>query len=100
MPWRIKDVMDQRTEFIGLYKANVFSVTELCKRFNISRPTGYKWINRLKEGTDKSITECLRNRSTKPKTSPGRIDNEIEGKIVDLRRKHHRWGSKKTHSSF
>ncbi len=95
MPWRIKDVMDQRTEFISLYKANVFSVTELCNRFNISRPTGYKWINRLKEGTDKPIIECLRNRSTKPKTSPGRIDNEIEGKIIDLRKKHHRWGSKK-----
>lgn len=95
MPWKITDVMDQKTEFISLYKANVFSVTELCKRFNISRPTGYKWINRLKEDIDKPITEWLRDRSTKPKTSPCRIDDDIEGKIVDLRIKHPRWGSKK-----
>lgn len=95
MPWKVKDVMEQKTEFISLYRTNLFTITELCNRFNITRPTGYKWINRVKVKGDRSITECLCDKSTRPITSPLKISNDIEDKIVSLRREYPRWGSKK-----
>jgi hypothetical protein len=38
------------------------SVSELCREFGVSRPTGYRWINRYKE----SGPEGLLNLSSKP----------------------------------
>ncbi|MGH9868998.1 MAG: helix-turn-helix domain-containing protein [Candidatus Polarisedimenticolia bacterium] len=34
-------------QFITDYFTRSFSVSELCARFGISRPTGYKWIGRF-----------------------------------------------------
>lgn len=38
--------MDQRTQFIADYLRDLLSVTELCGLYDISRKTGYKWIDR------------------------------------------------------
>jgi len=47
MPWKVDQIMDQRIEFAqeALHTGNL---TELCKKYEISRPTGYKWIERYK----------------------------------------------------
>lgn len=46
MPWQETDLVDQRSRFIDAYLAGGFSVTELCERAQVSRKTGYKWIER------------------------------------------------------
>ncbi len=49
MPWRENSVMDERIGFINEYNSGCWSMTELCERFEISRKTGYKWLERYRE---------------------------------------------------
>ena len=46
MPWKAVSVMSLRKEFVTLAEAGVTSISEVCRRFDISRKTGYKWLNR------------------------------------------------------
>ena len=49
MPWKECTVVTQRSEFVLLAQTNnEVSMSELCRRFGISRKTGYKWLARLK----------------------------------------------------
>ena len=50
MPWNERSAMDQRTRFIADYLDDFFPFAELCLRYDISRPTGYKWVQRYIEG--------------------------------------------------
>ena len=55
------------------------SVSELCREFGVSRPTGYRWINRYKEVGP----EGLLNRSSKPHGCSHATTEAIEN--ADLR---------------
>ncbi len=46
MPWRTTCPMDERTQFIAAWLAHEESMSELCRRFRISRKTGYKVLGR------------------------------------------------------
>ena len=37
----------QRQHFYRDYASGQWSMSELCGRYQISRPTGYKWIDRI-----------------------------------------------------
>ncbi len=47
MPWSETSAMDQKRLFIKDYIRYTFSFAEICRRYGISRPTGYKWIARF-----------------------------------------------------
>jgi putative transposase len=49
MPWRETSPMDQKVQFIADFSKDRFSFTELCERYEISRKTGYKWVERYVE---------------------------------------------------
>ncbi|MCP3719170.1 helix-turn-helix domain-containing protein, partial [Paraburkholderia sp. CNPSo 3281] len=49
MPWNVKDTMSLRQEFVSLAAAQSLPFSELCRRFNISRQTGYKWLERHRD---------------------------------------------------
>ncbi len=52
MPWAERDRMSLRQELVHLVATQRVSMTELCQRFQISRKTGYKWVQRFRvEGT-------------------------------------------------
>jgi hypothetical protein len=38
MPWECTEPMSERLRFVTLYREKLFSMTELCARFHISRP--------------------------------------------------------------
>ena len=40
MPWSQTSPMDQRTQFIADYLREVFTITELCDLYSVSRKTG------------------------------------------------------------
>jgi len=84
-------VMDQKKEFILLWKTNSFSFTDLCKEFNIARTTGYKYVKRFKEGG----MDALENQSTAPHHVPGKTPPELEKRIIEIRKQKPRWGAKK-----
>src|SRR5262249_9843135 len=46
MPWRAASPMDQRTQFIADFLRDALSIMELCALYDVSRKTGYKWIDR------------------------------------------------------
>jgi transposase-like protein len=37
----------QRQHFYRDYASGQWSMSELCGRYQISRPTGYKWVDRI-----------------------------------------------------
>ena len=65
MPWSETSTMDQKRLFIKDYLRDTFAMAELCRRYGISRPTGYKWIDRLSRS---SRSVCRTDRS-EPSTS-------------------------------
>lgn len=44
MPWSETTKMRERVRFMGDLERELFSMTELCQRYRISRQTGYKWV--------------------------------------------------------
>ena len=94
MPFKNITAMDQRIEFILLFSSNKkLKFNELCRRYKISRTTGYKWVNRYKTGGIKDLID----RSKRPINSPSKYNGDIEKYVVDLRKEEPEWGSKKLH---
>jgi putative transposase len=91
MPWRERSPMDERVQFISDYQRHLFSVTELCDRFGISRKTGYKWIARYAAAGTAGLTE----RSSRPHQSPQSTAAAVGKAIVALRKRYPTWGGKK-----
>ena len=91
MPWRERLPMDERVQFMGDYHRQLFSVTDLCNRYGVSRKTGYKWIARYAvEGA-----AGLAVRSSRPTHSPHSTAAPIVTAIVALRKRYPTWGGKK-----
>jgi transposase InsO family protein len=63
-------------------------MSELCRRFGISRKTGYKWLGR-------GEADGLSDRSRRPRSSPARTASEIERAVLALRDEHPAWGGRK-----
>jgi putative transposase len=91
MPWLETVPMEQRERFIRDERLALYSMTELCDRYDISRKTGYKWLERFDAGG----RQALGDRSRAPHQCPHRISEEIAHLICDARRQHPTWGPDK-----
>lgn len=89
MSWQEKNKVSLRLEFVNQAIKDESNITDLCERYNISRKTGYKWINRYLEG------DSLSDLSKTPHNSPNKTSAELEEKILSVRREHPYWGPKK-----
>lgn len=78
-------MIDQRQEFVALARQPDSNISELCRRYGISRKTGYKWLAR-------SDTE---DRSRRPLSTPRRTADEVECRVLQLRDRHPAWGGRK-----
>jgi transposase InsO family protein len=79
--------MSLRQEFIKLLHAESLNFSELCRRYGISRKTGYKWAERYEQ----SGIAGLEDASRRPRTIGRHMDQNT---VVELRTKHS-WGSRK-----
>jgi transposase InsO family protein len=91
MPWKEVTTMSQRREFVHLAITEDVNMRRLCRRFDISGKTGYKWLQRHVEGGD----EALGDRSRRPHTSPYRTPADIEQVVLAVRHAHPAWGGRK-----
>lgn len=92
MPWQEVDTVSLRIEFVALALQPGANVSELCRRFCITRKTGYKMLARYAaEGA-----AGLQERSRRPHGSPRRTADELQEHIVQLRQALH-WGGRKLH---
>ena len=91
MPWKETTTMEQKIEFICEWRTGKYTITELCKNFEISRPTAYKLIDRF----EKQGYEGLREHSKSPSNHPNETKENIVKSILKLKEKHRLWGAKK-----
>jgi transposase InsO family protein len=83
--------MDQRVAFIADWLRNEWTMTELGERYQISRKTGYKWVDRYEADPAHGLAE----RSCAPHTYGRSMAREIREAVLMLRRAHPHWGPKK-----
>lgn len=80
-----------RLEFVQLALQPKSNIRQLCQRFNISPPTGYKWIERFREQGADGLVDLSR----RPHSSPNKTAEELEKVILALHDKHPSWGGRK-----
>jgi putative transposase len=91
MPWKESSVVEERMRFVLEYERGLSTMAELCRRYGISRETGYERCRRYQlEGM-----EGLRDRSRAPLRAANQTAAEIEAAVLELRREHMRWGPRK-----
>lgn len=91
MPWNEQTPMDQKTQFLSEYLRGSLSFAEVCRRYEVSRKTGYKWIRRY----DDEGPSGLVDRSRQPHSHPRQTPEAVRAAIVEQRRRHPSWGAKK-----
>lgn len=91
MPWQEQTLMSLRRDFVQLARADDANVAELCRRFGISRKTGYKWITRFTAGGE----QALDDQSRRPHRSPVQTSPEQEQLVLSLRDEQPAWGGRK-----
>lgn len=91
MPWARTDVSEQRVKFVVRAASRKEHMSELCREFGVSRPTGYRWRRRYEQAG--SVTGVV-ERSRRPQRSPAQTQPACEEQVVALRREHG-WGAKK-----
>ena len=90
MPWLETDVRDQRIQFVLTVRRGV-TISEACRAFGISRPTGYKWLRREARAGSVAV---LTDRSRRPHHSPRRTPRTVVQRLGELRA-HFGWGGAK-----
>ena len=91
MPWLETEPVTERKKFIIEAQGGRFSHAELCRRHNISRQKGYKWIERYEE----EGPEGLLDRSHRPHSCPHATESYVLDAAIELRRARPRWGAGK-----
>jgi putative transposase len=100
MPWKETDAMQEKTRFVlewerrwNAAEGGQVDVAELCRRYGVSRQTGYVWIKRFRDG-DHDV-RAMEERSRRPHSSPTAIELEMQDLVVAARKLHPRWGPRK-----
>ena len=91
MPWKESRIVDQRLQFLSSYQKEETSFADLCREFGVSRPTGYRWVNRYKEVGPEGLLDLSR----KPHSCSHATPDAIEQAILALRSRYPSWGARK-----
>src|ERR1039458_375920 len=91
MAWKTMDVQEQRVRFVVEATQKLRPFGALCVAYDISRPTGYLWLQRYREQGVAGIAE----QSRKPHHSPRRTGGEVERQVTQLRLRYPDWGARK-----
>ena len=87
MPWESKTVEKLREAFV-LEAQECTNFSSLCREFQITRRTGYKWLKRYEDRLG------LKDQSKVPNTIANKTPLETEIKILELRKDNPGWGAK------
>jgi putative transposase len=91
MPFKETRVMDERHRFIAELQVSQRSFSEICRRFGISRKTGYKWLDRFEQDGQSG----LQDRGRSPRSCPWATPPEVREAILEVRRAYPDYGAKK-----
>ena len=82
--------MCKRRLLVELVNLHHVAIAEAARQCCISRPTAYKWLERVGQGGEGALVERSRARA-----SPGRFEGELADAFVLLRLQHPTWGPRK-----
>src|ERR1700689_1863175 len=88
MVWRKTCAMEERMRFVMSAVENAAAFADLCRRFGVSRKTGYKWLERYGE----EGVEGLKDRSRAPLHHPQALTEKIAQRCIAVRHAHPTWG--------
>lgn len=91
MPFKEVSKMSLKKEFVNFSNQSQSNISEMCRRFGISRPTGYKWLKRFIADGESGLEE----RSRRPVRSPHQVDEHTEELILMIRDERPSWGARK-----
>jgi putative transposase len=91
MSWHNSSLVSTRERFVLAVQAGKETFISLCRRFDIARGTGYKWVWRYR----RDGRHGLFNRSRRPCRSPRRLSKKWQLALRQLRRGHPSWGPRK-----
>ena len=89
MPWQETCVRNEGTRFVVDWERKLESMAELCRRYGVSRRTGYKWLPRYQQ----QGWAGWEDRSRAPRRHPLQTAATSEQEILALRAQHTRWGA-------
>ena len=91
MPWKEMSPKMQKVAFLAAWRENTESMTELCRRFEISRKTGYSLVARWRAEEEGALVE----RSRAPRSCPHATPSAVREAVLALRRERPTWGPAK-----
>ena len=96
MPWKATCVMDERLRFVAAAREKAEPFAELCRRYGISRKTGYKLLQRYEvEGPS-----ALADRSRAKQTHTNAVPEAMVRIILAKREAHPTWGPRKLRAAL
>lgn len=91
MGWMETCAVDERMRFVIAVEQREEPFAVVCRRFGVSRKTGYKWLERFEEGG----IAGLQDHSRAPLHHPQEVTDAIVAQLVATRRAHPTWGPRK-----
>ena len=92
MPWRKTEVENERIRLVIRHEQGE-RMSDLCREFEVSRKTGYKFWNRYKRWGP----AALGDHSKRPERHPNRTTDGVAELVYAMRRRYPTWGPKKLH---
>ena len=84
-------VMEQRYQAVLEILVQGATVTEVARRYGVSRASVHTWIRRYEAGS----VAALADRSHRPDHHPRQLAADIEALLCEMRRAHPRWGPRR-----
>ena len=88
MGWKETCTVEERMRFMVAAEKEEESFAAICRRFGVSRRTGYKWLARFEE---EGVAGLL-DRSRAPRHHPQTIAPNLAERCLEVRRAHPTWG--------
>jgi len=89
--WKECDHVSERLEFATLASADGANISALCRRFGVSRKTGYKWLNRFRKTGEAGLIDQPKTPHSFREPTP----DEMEASVLAVRDEHPAWGGRK-----
>ncbi len=80
MDWKGSSVMDERCRFVLEAKSKGANISEICRRYGVSRKTGYKWLRRHEQEGRKG--QCVKQGQPADKPRSTAFGNNAEARAL------------------
>jgi transposase InsO family protein len=91
MPWKNRSKEEQRLDLVRQMAVGAEAVSELCRRFGVTRQTAYKWRKRYRQNRFRG----LQDQSRRPLYLAGQTSGRWLRRVRQLRRRRPTWGARK-----